>query len=383
MSRNVRKDYRIEVHSGAQGLNDLFDDWVDLVSRLDYATPSHLPDWYRAFLRRPDVEGTRVEFIAIYDGAALAAVFPVGIKRFRRFDLVELSIPINIEANSTPDIVVGPTEDHAEVFRFFLRNSRAVGGLTWDVLVVGKTLADSNIAKCIESARRFTTTRRQVGYCCYFDFQGLSASGLRLSKRVRSRLRNATNRLEAAGTSQFEIVTETDSVMSVYSVFADLEMSGWKAHGRHGKDDYNAGSAVLLNPSKHGFYRDLVQSFSERGCVEMFVLKLNGQPIAIMISAVLYGRCYLMRTAYDAAHAHLSPGTLLFQFALQRHAQDPDTSSIVLFSDFKWLDAWKPLRQEYVSYVCFSGTVAGTIYGFAMRLRAYVVRAFNVVRGVG
>jgi len=383
MPHTARKDYRIEIHSGAQGLDALFDDWMALVSRLDYATPSHLPDWYRAFLRRPDAVGSRVAFVAIYDGGVLAAVFPVGVRRFRRFDLVELSIPINVEANSTPDIVIGPGEDHGELFRIFLRRSRTIPGFAWDVLVVGKTLADSNVAKCIESAKRFTTTRRHAGYCCFFNVDGLGESGLRLPKGVRSRLRSATNKLEAAGAFEFEIVTDPGAAMDAYTAFADLEMSGWKAHRQHGKDDYNAGSAVSLNPSKYGFFRDLVQSFSERGYLQVFVLKLNGRPIAIIIAVVLCGRCYMMRTAYDAAHASLSPGTLLLGFALQHHARAADTSRIVLFSDFKWFDAWKPLRQEYVSYHCFNGTAAGMIYGVVMRLRDQVVSTISWIRGAG
>jgi hypothetical protein len=373
------KNYRLGIYSGGKGLDELFNDWVELTERLEHATPSHFPEWYRAFLRRPDVHGTIVHFIAIYDGAVLAAVFPVGVKRFRRFNLVELSIPLNIDLNSVPDVVIGAHESHAEIFNFFMRNLKTVRGFRWDVLVVGKTLSDSHIAKCIDSLNQFTTTRRHVGSCCYFDADGSQDDSLRFSKKVRANLRNARNRLESAGLFEFEIVTEPAAVMEAFSAFAEIEKTGWKAQERHGKSDYYAGSAIGLNPSKFGFYRDVIEAFADRGFVQIFKLTLDGRPIAVMIAAVLCGKCYLMRTAYDDKHARLSPGSLLLDFAILHHVQEPRTSSVVLFSDFGWLDAWKPLRHDYVSYNCFNRNFAGMTYGAAMRVRRAL--ASRLVRG--
>jgi hypothetical protein len=379
---NNPENYRLERHSGEAGLKRLFDDWADLVARLDHPSPSHFPHWYRAFLRRPDARGTIAEFIAIYDGDVLAAVFPFGVERFRRFDLVQLSIPINIDLNSVPDIVVGANQDHGALFEFFLRHAESSSNLEWDVLVVGKTLADSNIAKCIESSKRFTTAQRFAGHCCHFNVDGSEEGIPGLSKKLRSRLRNARNRLQSAGAFEFEVVTDPVSAMAAFAEFADLEITGWKARRHHGKPGYNHGQAIALDVSKHGFYRDVVAAFAEGGHVEMFRLNLNGRPIAVLIAVVLGGTCYLLRMAYDDNHARLSPGFQLFDFVMQQNLANPLVNSVTLFSDFAWMDAWQPLRRDYVSYRYFNSTIAGSIYGTAMRIKGAMAPVYRRLRGV-
>ena len=373
--------YRIERHSGEAGLNRLINDWTELAAQLEHANPSHFPQWYSAFLRRPDARGTRVEFFAVYNGEALAAVFPVGVERFRRFNLVQLSIPINIEINSVPDIVVGANQDHRQLFEFFLRSAKTIEGFKWHVLVVKKTLADSHISKCITSVDRFTTTQSFLGHSCYFKVGGSQEGRLELPKKVKARLRNARNRLHSAGASEFEVVDDPAAVMEAFSAFAELEVTGWKAQGDHGKSDYNHGQAIALNASKHGFYRDVVSAFAERGDVEMFKLNLNGRPIAVLIAVVLRGDCYLLRTAYDDGHARLSPGALLFDFVLQHNLDNPKVTTVTLFSDFRWMDAWHPLRHDYVSYHCFNTTIASLSFGTARRVRGALASVYRRLRG--
>jgi hypothetical protein len=96
---------------------------------------------------------------------------------------------------------------------------------------------------------------------------------------------------------------------------------------------------------------------------------------------VLCGNCYLLRTAYDDGHARLSPGSLLLDCVIQHHAEKSDTTTITLFSDYKWQDAWKPQRKDYVSYHCFNNTFAGLTYGAAMRVKRALVSVIERIRG--
>jgi len=370
-------DYRLELHSGKTGLNYLFDDWLALAKNLTHSKPSHFPYLYAAFINRPDAHDKHITFVAIYRDSQLAAIFPVGCKQFRRFNLVELSIPVAEELDIFPDVILGVAEDSAAVFKFFLKAMRAQKDMKWDVLVVRNTLSNSHISNCIQSSKHILSKHEFSGHCNYIKTEQFRDQQTFLSKNFRSNLRKARNLLDKAGKAEFECVSDFSSVIQAFKIFVDLEASGWKGETRHDKQHYYAGSAMKLNKSKLSFHRDLVSAFASHGCVEIYNLLLNGEVIGTNLGIVINNTCYLLKIAYNETYAKLSPGTLLLEWIIQHHIQGAKVSTINLVSDYQWHKVWKPSQLNYASYQCFNSTWKGTAYGISKYLQSVLRRLKN------
>ena len=367
-------DYRLEIHSGKSGLELLTSDWRTLIESLADPGPSHFPSWYAAFLARPDATDTAVFFISIYRGRKLVAVFPVGRKRTRRFNLVELTLPVSEDLNIFPDAVVGRDEDHASIFRFFLKAMKSHPELKWDVLVVHNTLQESHISKCLSGIQRLLTMHTRTGQCNYIRVDQFTDNQVVLSKNFRANLRKAKKLMENAGTVEFDCVSDQPSVVDAFSAFVDLEASGWKGKSQHSKQQYYPGNALALNKSKLSFHQDIVRALAKDGYVEAYKLLLNGKIIGLDIAFVLNNTCYLLKVAYDETYAKFSPGNLLLKMIIEHHAQDTNVSTINLISEYNWHSAWKPSKLEYVTYHCFNSTLRGITYFIGKYIQAALSR---------
>jgi CelD/BcsL family acetyltransferase involved in cellulose biosynthesis len=367
-------DYRLEIHSGKKGLEYLFSDWLAMAECLEHPGPSHFPSWYTAFLARPDAADTAVFFITIYRGSRLVAVFPVGIKRTRRFNLVELTVPVNEMLDVLPDAVVGRDEDHSGIFRFFLKAMKFHPEIKWDVLVVSGTLQDSHISKCLRGVQRQLTMHTQTGYCNYIRVDQFKDKQAVPSRNLRANLRKAKNQIEKTGSLEFDCVSDLPAVMEAVSAFVDLEASGWKGMSQHNKQQYYAGSALALNESKLSFHQDIARAFAKDGYVEAYKLLLDGKIISLDIAVILGSTCYLLKIVYDESYAKFSPGNLLLKMIIEHHVQDANVSTINLISEYSWHSAWKPSKLEYVTYQCFNSTLSGVTYFIGKHIQAALSR---------
>ena len=66
---------------------------------------------------------------------------------------------------------------------------------------------------------------------------------------------------------------------------------------------------------------------------------------------------------------------------MRQNVANPLVTSVTLFSDFGWMDSWQPLRRDYISYRYFNSTIAGSIYGSAMRIKGALAPVYGRLRG--
>ncbi len=325
--------------------------------------PSHFPQWYEAFLRRPDMQSADVDFLALYRGHRLAAVFPMTAQTSGRLELRQLRMPAAPQLDVLPDAILGAGERPTEVFDALLRSLRRHPSYRCDSLTFHGVLEHSHVARCVTDRSRLSFVSKQAAWCCVVPVTTAGEGQAALSKKFRANLRNAGNRLRAAGTVEFTCHAEPDAVNGAFDVFVELEASGWKARGDHAKEEYSAGKAMSLDPAKAAFHRHLVQAFSRTGNARIYQLDVDGTAVAAQIAFVLNDVCYMLKTAYADAYARLSPGHLLVERVLRHHAERGDASLINFISNYRWLGSWNPERWRYVSFEVFNRTPKGCLRG--------------------
>ncbi len=354
--------YRLAIHSGARGLACLRPQWLALTAELERPSPAHFPQWYEAFLQRPDVQGRPLDFLTVHRGPRLAAVFPVGIDTSQRLQLKHLSIPPGPELDVVPDVVIGAREHASTVFDFLVSSLRRHPSYPWDSLRARGVLEGSHLSACMAGAAGRSAIRESAGNCCVIPLRARARERAPLSRNFRASLRTARNRLRTAGPVAFACHTDPESVATAFDVYVQLESSGWKARHDHGKDDYWGGKALLLHPPKLTFWRHLTRLFAQGGHAAIYQLDVDGIPIAAQIALVLNDVCYLLKTAYAEHYARVSPGHMLLEHVIEHHTAQGAVSLINLVSDYRWIERWQPERWRYMNYECFNSTLRGCVH---------------------
>lgn len=124
-----------------------------------------------------------------------------------------------------------------------------------------------------------------------------------MSSSSRKKLRQMRNKLSREGVVTSEIITERQAIGRALEEFLTLEASGWK------KDN---GTALLCNDGDARFFRAGFAALAAGGRAQIHALRLDGKPVAMQIVALAGSAASTWKTAYDEAHAAVSPGSLLF-----------------------------------------------------------------------
>ena len=123
-----------------------------------------------------------------------------------------------------------------------------------------------------------------------------------LGARRRRTLARYHRRLAERGELQVTTADLPETIMPALDEFLALESSGWK--GR-------AGTAIATNPADTRFFTEAVKGLAARRDCRIDALRLNGRPIAMLVSIFSAGILYPWKIAFDEAHANRSPGVLL------------------------------------------------------------------------
>jgi len=120
-----------------------------------------------------------------------------------------------------------------------------------------------------------------------------------LPGRRRKEFARQMRRLADLGTVTLESVTDADAAMSRLEEFMALEASGWKGRGH---------TALVSSPSTAAFARAVVQARAAHGAVRIDALRLDGRPLAMLVSFTAGRTAWTWKIAYAEAYARFSPG---------------------------------------------------------------------------
>ena len=123
-----------------------------------------------------------------------------------------------------------------------------------------------------------------------------------LSTRRRREYSRQMRRLHEQGLVKIEITGEVEEVGRQFEEFLALEASGWKG---------SQGTSLATNPEIAAMARRIVANQSAKGCVRINSIRLDGRPIAMLVSFLMGESAYSWKIAYDETYAGFSPGAQL------------------------------------------------------------------------
>ncbi len=274
------------------------DAWLDLVQRSGEENPFFEPDILLPALRHFDRGGkVRIAMVA-GRGGRLSALAPVRQGRLGRVsralrvwthDFGPLGAPLldAAEAEQAASSLIAAAGRSALVMPYLptkgaaakaFRHAAGDGERTVQWLGVEKRAAIDRMASGPTDLRKALPTKR------------------------RKELARQMRRLGESGDLTFTTVRDTPDVRNAFEEFLKLEASGWK--GRHG-------TALASDPHRLAFARDVVFRRSGEGGCHISALRLDGQPLAMLISFLGRSTVATWKIAYDERVARFSPGAQL------------------------------------------------------------------------
>lgn len=176
----------------------------------------------------------------------------------------------------------------------------------------------------------------------------------RMSSHFKANLRRRRRQLEKLGRLSVERITDAAALEAGLQAGFRLERSGWK--GRQG-------TAITQDEKTHGFYRELASRAAGQGYLSLFLLRLDGEPIAFHFGLGYGGIYYLLKVAYDESLKAYGPGHLLVEETVKDAISRGFTDYDFLGDEMEWKKEWcATVRAHHWLYI-----FRDTAFGHALR----------------
>ncbi|MET0850411.1 MAG: GNAT family N-acetyltransferase [Candidatus Rokuibacteriota bacterium] len=275
--------------------------WNDLLRRSGHATPFLSFDWFRCCWGALPPDRPPV-VVLVVDAGTLVAIVPMmqlthHVRRLPVRGLAMLESPdtpmADIITAGHPEPVVEALLDH------FTRDGR------WHSLMLQRLPAASPTLKALEACLTDRLPWRRVGVVSspYLTIEGTWEAFFRSrSQRFRKTIRNVENRLERAGRVTIEEHRRLDPAGPVFAEALEVARRSWTA-------DEGVSMATMARMPE--FFAALTRVAGERGWLALWLLRLDGRPIAMEYQLQADGRVHALRASYDESYRDLSPGSAL------------------------------------------------------------------------
>jgi CelD/BcsL family acetyltransferase involved in cellulose biosynthesis len=237
---------------------------------------------------------------------------PVLIAPWMRSRGLRKRLPVNVlgfidhPESQLADVICAGTPNTEEIFAAFFRYLDEKFSTEWDVLSLNKLFKGSPIAQWLEQTRPYGSDRYPAQSCWPVLIIPLSGSWKDYldarSPRFRKTLRNISNRVQRLGRAEVRCYRGRElSSDTIRKLFAIADAS-WKL---------TSGVAITSSPERRRFFEEVFDDPRTAEQVQVWILEVNGRPVASETQLIDGSTIYALRSDYDERHGEISPGAYL------------------------------------------------------------------------
>jgi CelD/BcsL family acetyltransferase involved in cellulose biosynthesis len=360
-----------EITSGAQ-LMALQAGWDNLLKQNGEYSPFLTYDWFRCCVVAHS-RGKEMFTLAVKDGSNLIGIAPLWRQRdvFRKIPIRKIGF-MSCPDTQMADFIV---EDgrRSEVLMAFLDYMFHERKGAWDMLTLEQWPAESMNYKAFQAILQGQRKRFFTGISSvtpYIPIRGEWEPFLQtLSVRFRKTRRNITNRIEKLNKLEIQCFRQ-DPTGSVFKDVAAVSGKSWKQE---------EGIAITSQEETNQFFAALTDAAGPKGLLLIWILKLDGTPIAMEYDLEADGKVYALRADYDEAYKEYSPGAYLeyqivkslFKEGYQEYSIGPGLNAYKL----QWTEqSW----ENMTLHVCNDNPKGWIIWGLQNGLIPFLRRVRNL-----
>ena len=153
-----------------------------------------------------------------------------------------------------------------------------------------------------------------------------------------------------------------------------VEASGWKARG---------GTAILTEPGAERLYRSFAHAAAARGWLRVHLLEVDGRVVAGDLGCAIGDEAFLIKTGFDEAWSHESPGLVLRGEVLRATIEDGRRGYDFLGPDDDYKLRWTDTVRPRLTLHAYRGAAAVPGAAWHRTLRPALRRARRACRPGG
>jgi CelD/BcsL family acetyltransferase involved in cellulose biosynthesis len=321
--------------------------WTELIAQVPAAEPFSTPEWIGAWLEsfwqdRP------IRFLFAWDDGKLAGVAPFLVDEQGTFCCrAALALPTDVIAWRGEILHAG---DGSAVIGAMLGHLSDAGG--WH-LTLPRVAADSDTARSlpniVKTAGLWANWRDENRTPIIRLASSVDEYLQTRSRHVRHELRRKQKRLEKAGEVSVRIVDRLDELDRAFDDVKNVEAKSWKGA---------AGTSFLDAPSAERFYRTLFARTAAENWARIYLMYVDGNPVAHLFGLVFRQRYYALNSSFDSSLASYSPGSVL----ILRSIEDACARKFEIFdfmgSEYRWKNEMATEMREHLKVCVFSQLVS-------------------------
>jgi len=240
----------------------------------------------------------------VWNGDRLVAVIPLAITRRKGLRFLEWAA---VAYSDYGDLLRAPECPDAALDRLWAMICDAGG---FDVAFINRLLPEAAAWRVFDpgkahGVRLRPSHRQEISSRIAGDWTSGAAWLASHPKKTRQNYRRGIRILEESGTMQFRMLGADEPLGPVLDRLAALKRK-WLEKNERTSDLFNDGKATLAA---------LVDVLARAGILRLFVIELNGAPVAISVNFTQRGTMMAWVTTYDPDFARASPGMgLIFDY---------------------------------------------------------------------
>ncbi len=284
------------------------DEWNELVEHTDsdslFLRHEWLSNWWNCYGKKKELHVLLLREQEALIGAAPLMSEKSSLRRLpiRRFSFAGDS------AWTAGDFLV--RKGRPEIIRLFLGYLMQQ---SWDVIELRNIPQESCngrvIDQFLEQMSRMHTRERAAQSPCVHAAGSWEAFYRSRSAKFKKVSRNKLNRISKAGSIAVTKYAEPDAVRAIMPTLFAIALNGWKQ---------SAGNAISSTEENRAFYDLLSKEIGRYGWVEVWLLRLDGKPIAFEYHVRYKKRIHALVADYDKAYGDFSPGSVL-DYHIMKH----------------------------------------------------------------
>lgn len=332
--------------------------WDAVVAAADRPSFFLSYDWFTCCLQRLEPNADP-RVLVVRDGGEAIGVLPLvnGHRTWRLFPLRIVSVIEN------PDTPIGGFAARAgtaaTVAQAIVDHHATLPG--WQVFALAKVDPDGPAARALVPlcARRPFVRRTETRSPMVDMHGGWEAYWRAQSQRFKKTVRNVANRIERLGRIEIDDLAASGDPATCAAVFQDVAGRGWKA---------TLATSPTASAAVARFFDALTAVLHQRRQLSLWVLRLDGKPIATEYHVHDGDTVYALRSDFDEQYRDASPGAHLnavivrsyFERGVRRYDMGP--------GDSEYKQRWATGTRTFDTYWLFNRTLyARAVYAFERR----------------
>ena len=346
--------------------------WDNLLKQNGKYSPFLTYEWFRCCFASHS-RGKEMFTLAVKDRSNLIGIAPLWRRRdvFRKIPVRKIGF-ISCPDTQVADFIVEDAR-RSEVLTAFLDYMFHMRKDAWDMLILEQWPAESMNYKTLQAILRGQRKRFFTGISSvtpYIPIRGEWEPFLQtLSVRFRKTRRNITNRIEKLKKLEIQCFRK-DPTGSVFKDVVCVSGKSWKQE---------EGIAVTSREETNRFFAALTDAAGAKGLLLIWILKVDGAPIAMEYDLEVFGKVYALRADYDETYKEYSPGAYLeyqivkslFKEGYQEYNIGPGLNTYKL----QWTEE---SRENMTLHVCNDSPKGWIVWGLQNRLIPFLRRIRNL-----